>query len=62
VPEFVPVEAEEIEMAKRVVVVKNISADELEREKAIFAELHATDVKVTENDDGTFDLEGSFAD
>jgi hypothetical protein len=46
----------------RVVVIKNIPADEVERTRTICMELGATNIELTENPDGTFDLEASFAD
>jgi hypothetical protein len=49
-------------MAKRVVLTRDIPANELKRMKEIFTKLGATDIKEEKNADGTFNLEGSFAD
>jgi hypothetical protein len=56
------VEEREADMAKRVVLTKNIPANELKRMKEIFTKLGATDIKEEKNADGTFNLEGAFDD
>jgi hypothetical protein len=48
-------------MAK-VLLAKNVPADEVDDVQKTFENLGATNIKKTENADGTFNLEGTFAD
>jgi hypothetical protein len=48
-------------MAKKVIVTKNIPREEVEETERLLRELGATDIKKEENPDKTFNLEGTFA-
>jgi hypothetical protein len=48
-------------MAKKVVLTKNIPKEDIEEMERVLRELGATDIKKEKNDDGTFNLEGTFA-
>jgi hypothetical protein len=48
-------------MAK-VLLAKNVPADEVDEMEATFKQLGATDIKREKQTDGTFNLEGTFAD
>jgi hypothetical protein len=55
------VKRREIAVAKEL-LAKNVPEDEIDEMVKAFEKLGATEVKKVENEDGTFDLEGTFPD